>query len=974
MKLMCKPVIAMILMANLFGVYWTPEIPTPGGEITIYYNTIEGTLANNTNPVYIHIGHSGWQGVDDYAMTYEPSLGNGWWSFVYPIAEDAETIDFVFTDLLDNWDNNGGFGIDWHISLNYYWTPFSPGPNSSVEVLLNGTENPGSIVWTVNDGSGFDVPIENYRPVGTTEIGDLPWSLGSVGSWVSSPLSYDDDSQVAELGPFNLGEQIVESIKFAILWEDGTWDAGSNGQILFYDISMDYEIGVDDPNVIFIAPTPENGTEVSPPITINAVGNAVAVEFWLNGEIIGSDNTLPFSTVWSPIDGAFGDYTIVTRAVGENDRVSFSFLDYTIPYEVIDNPVPAGISDGLNMDGNQITIALYAPDKEFVSVKGSWNTAFPNGELMYLSGDTLWWYETTLENGQYNYQYNIEGLKNLADPWSKDVDWVDPNAGWESGYYGHAKTVFTVGQTDYSWTDEDFTRPAQNEAVIYELHIGDFAADSESHGTFNDVTTAIQEGYFDNLGVNAIELMPVNEFEGGYSWGYDSTFPMAPESSYGTPDDLKNLINTAHEHDIAVLIDVVFNHLWGSSPLFQLYQPADNYEYEDHDYSNCPYFSNALSDWGYKLNHWSPRTRKFTDDVLFTWVNDYHADGFRFDYTPGVGWDSQSEFGATHYSNMLDWIDPTLILIAEEDNANQVNITGFDSGWDYSYHHTLFANIVAVNHEGHWWGDMDDMVNHIDAFSQGYNDHTGQLIYSESHDEGRIVHEATIYQGDSEAVAYSKSLLGAAVMLTSEGTPMLYHGQEFGQNGTSHEGEHISPQPLQWENLDTETGGALFNKYANLIDLRKNSDALKGHQTEFKFQNSQDKSLVYWRVSGDDKVVVIANFDSQTHYLDVEFPHGGEWYNVIDETVINIESNWYGGFQANAHSAYVFSLPPEESCVLGDVSGDGAINVLDVVQVVNYVLNVIEFNDDQICSADMNVDGTINVLDIVTLVNYILNN
>ena len=974
MKLFCKPIITIILVSNLFGVYWVPEIPTPGGDIAIYYNTIEGTLANNTNPVYIHIGYSGWQGVDDYAMTYEPSLGNGWWSFVYSIPEDAETIDFVFTDLLDNWDNNGGFGIDWHISLNYYWTPFSPGPNNSVEVLLNGTESPGLIVWTVNDGGGFDVPIDAYRPDGTTEIGDLPWSLSSVGSWVSSPLSYDDDSQIVELGPFDLGEQIVESIKFAILWEDGTWDAGSNDQILFYDINVDFDIGTDDPNVIFIAPTPESGTEVSPPVTINAVGNATSIEFWLNGEIIGSDNSLPFSTVWTPIDGAFGDYTIAARAVGENDRVSFSFLDFTIPYEVIDNPVPVGIADGLNIDGNQVTISLYAPNKEFVSVKGSWNTDFPNGELMYLSGDTLWWYETTLENGEYNYQYNIEGVKNIADPWSKDVIWVDPNAGWESGYYGHAKTVFSVGQADYTWTDDGFTRPAQNEAVIYELHIGDFVSDGESHGTFNDVTEAIEAGYFDNLGVNVIELMPVNEFEGGYSWGYDSTFPMAPESSYGAPSDLKNLINTAHQHDIAVLIDVVFNHLWGSSPLFQLYQPADNYEYEDHDYSNCPYFSNALSDWGYKLNHWSPHTRKFTDDVLFTWVNDYHADGFRFDYTPGVGWDSQSEFGATHYSNMLNWFDPTLILIAEEDNANQVNITGFDSGWDYSYHHMLFANIMGINYEGHWWGDMDDMVNHIDAFSQGYNDHTGQLIYSESHDEGRIVHEATVYQGNSEEVAYNKSLLGAIIVLTSEGTPMLYHGQEFGQNGTSHEGEHISPQPLQWNNLNTETGEALFYKYANLINLRKNSDALKGNQTEFKLQNSQDKTLVYWRVSGDDKVVVVANFDSQTQYLDVEFPHLGEWYNVVDESSINIDSNWYGGFQANAHSAYVFTLPEEESCLLGDVSGDGAINVLDVVQIVNYVLNVLEFNDDQICSADMNVDGTINVLDIVTLVNYILSN
>ena len=94
---------------------------------------------------------------------------------------------------------------------------------------MGGTESPGSIVWTVNDGSGFDAPLQNYRPDGPSEIEDLPWSLSSVGSWVSSPLSYEDDNQIAELGPFDLGEQIVESIKFAILWEDGTFDSGENG-------------------------------------------------------------------------------------------------------------------------------------------------------------------------------------------------------------------------------------------------------------------------------------------------------------------------------------------------------------------------------------------------------------------------------------------------------------------------------------------------------------------------------------------------------------------------------------------------------------------------------------------------------------------------------------------------------------------------------------------------------------------------
>jgi len=269
---------------------------------------------------------------------------------------------------------------------------------------------------------------------------------------------------------------------------------------------------------------------------------------------------------------------------------------------------------------------------------------------------------------------------------------------------------------------------------------------------------------------------------------------------------------------------------------------------------------------------------------------------------------------------------------------------------------------------------MNDVVNHLDAFSQGYDSHVGQLIYTESHDENRIVYESVEYQGDSQETAFRKSLLGAAILLTSEGTPMLYNGQEFGQNGTSNEGEHVSPQPLQWENLDTESGESLLNRYANLIDLRKNSGALQSNHTEFKLQNSVDKTLVYWRVAGDDKVVVVANFDDQTHSLDVEFPHSGEWYSLLEDTSINIDSNWYGGFQTDSHSAYVFTLPIEGDCLLGDVSGDADVNVLDVVQTVYYILGNSELSETQICSADMNVDGNINVLDVVIMVTNILNN
>ena len=167
---------------------------------------------------------------------------------------------------------------------------------------------------------------------------------------------------------------------------------------------------------------------------------------------------------------------------------------------------------------------------------------------MKLSDDGFWWYSTNLDNGQYEYQFNIDGEKLIADPWSKDVNWKDIIGINESADYQKAKTTFIVGDSDYQWADSDYNRPSINELMIYEMHIGDFGADDVSYGTFQDLTDKIESGYFETLGINAIELMPISEFEGGNSWGYDPSFYMAPESQYGSPQDFKNLIDTAHQN------------------------------------------------------------------------------------------------------------------------------------------------------------------------------------------------------------------------------------------------------------------------------------------------------------------------------------------------------------------------------------------------------------------------------------------
>lgn len=948
-------------------VYWEPEVPVPGGDLTIYYNTIDGALPYNTMPVYIHLGYNGWQETDDYAMTYAPELGSGWFEYTYSVPANAQTIDFVFTDLDGNWDNNGGVGIDWHISMNYYWTPFNPGADDDVVITLNNAPMNGEVAWTVDAGGGHVIPIEDYWPADSYED----------EGWLMTPItSLGGDVYELNLGQFSLGSQVVESIKFRIRWDDGEWDVGDNGQIINYDIYFDYSYQSGDPYVFFISP--QEGADVSGSVTLGTVGSAEYVEYWVYGEMIGTDDSSPYEVVWTPDPELFGDVTILAKAVGTDGRITFLFRTVNILFTINHAPVPGNADDGLNIDGNNIIITLYAPEKDFVTVKGSWNIENQLGELMSLSGDTLWWYQTTLPDGDYTYQFNVQDERIMADPWSKDVIWVDPGGGWESGDYTHAKTNFTIGAEPYQWNDQDFTRPEQRDVIVYEMHVGDFLGIDGQIGRYTDVTAKIEEGYFDDLGVNAIELMPVNEFEGENSWGYNPTFYMAPESTYGTPDELRELVDTAHQHGIAVLMDVVFNHMWGSAPLFLLYQPVDNWDYEDHNYNYCPYFHNQESEWGYKLQHWSPRTRKHIDDVLMTWVEDYHMDGFRFDHTQGIGWDSNNQWGASHYGNMLHSYDPSIIIIAEEDNSWQINNTDFDAGWDYSFFHMMKANLQETSDGGHSWGDMYDLGNHIVASSQGYNSYTGPLNYCESHDETRIIYEATVYQGISLQDAYKKSKLGASVLLTSQGTPMLYHGQEFGQNGTSHSGGNIQPQPLQWENLETDDGADLFDATRKLIALRQHYEVLRSWDLDLRYQSSVNKSIVYWRTNGSEEVVVAANFHNTDRTFDIEFPHGGTWYDFLTEEPVTIESNWYGSYTIPASTARIFltEIPDfEEDILIGDVNFDLAVDVLDIVVLVDMILN--NYPDpgtDLFTASDVNGDGSIDVLDIVQLIDIILGN
>ncbi len=948
-------------------VYWEPAIPSPGGIIEIFYDSEEGVLPDAVSSLFIHLGYNGWQDVDDYEMFYQPQIPDGnWFKFIYSIPEDAETVDFVFTDGSD-WDNNGGVGIDWHISLSSFWTPLQPTPNETIDIIVT---NPliDKIAWMVEVGGGnFTTPINSYWPEGSY----------LEGNFVFSPLEdLEDGTQILSLGPFNDGVQIVESIKFISKLSGGGWDQLSNGQLPFYDIYLDFDSQDGAPNIFFLSPS--EGSVINGSTQLVTVGSAQLVEYWVNGEIVAeSSSAPPFSANWVLGEDLFGEVTVYAIAYGESDLISIVPLKVDVPVSVVNQNPSSPCDDGLTINDNNIQICLYAPDKDYVAIKGSWNSQFLNGELMKLSDDGFWWYETNLSNGVYQYQYNLEGEKNIADPWSEDVVWKDIIGISESADFKKAKTNFSIGESDYQWSDSNFSRPSINELIIYELHIGDFGADGNRYGNFNDVISKIESGYFNDLGVNAIELMPVNEFEGEYSWGYNPSFHMAVESSYGSPNNFKDLVDIAHENKIAVLLDVVYNHTWGSSPLFQLYQPIDNYDWQDHDFDNCPYFDNESSLWGYKLEHWHNvygrdyRGWKYVVNSLEKWVNDYHIDGFRFDYTPGIGWGGGSD-GVSFYADYLRNLDSGLILIAEEDNSFQINQTDFDSGWDYSYFHTLDANLLEVNSNGHSWGDMNDLWNHINSYNQGYQDHYGAINYIENHDEGRIVYELTEYQGFSVQQAIEKSKLGSTVLFTSLGIPLIYNGQEFGQSAP-HRDDFGYPiyQPLQWNNLNTDSGQELFSHYKKLADLRSGYDVFNNGYHDLKLTDNNKKCIVYWRSHNQDEVVVVANFDNNSQYIDIEFPHNGIWYDFLNDSNFEIESNFYADWLLPPYSAFVFVSSLPDDAILGDVNFDGFINVLDIVLVVGCIVGSCGLDD--VSSGDYNQDGFVNVLDVVQIVNFIVN-
>lgn len=543
------------------------------------------------------------------------------------------------------------------------------------------------------------------------------------------------------------------------------------------------------------------------------------------------------------------------------------------------NDVPDHVSGmGPILLSTGVAFRVWAPNADGISVVGEFNDWNADSDPLKQEQNGCWFaiVEAAKPGDQYKYQI-IHGDRTFQR--------IDPRVREVTNSVGNG----VIHDPSFDWQDDDFKMPAWNELVIYESHIGTFFRDGKkSVGTFDDYIKRFD--HLQALGVNALQIMPVAEFAGDLSWGYNPAHPYAIESAYGGPSGFKRFVRAAHQAGFAVILDVVYNHFGPSDlELWQFDGWSENgkggiYFYNDHR-SDTPW-GDTRPDYG------RGEVRSYLRDNAMMWLEDYHVDGLRYDmtlYIRSVDAAGQQElpdgWALTQWINReIQNFKPSAITIAEDLQNNRYLTkpvseggAGFSTQWDANFVHPIRDVITQSDDAGR------DLNKLRDALYHRYNDDVFQrVVYTESHDEvanGKSRVPSEVDQTDTDNYfAQKRSTLGVALTLTAPGIPMLFQGQEFLEDGWFQDTDE-----LNWDRADDHHGIVKLTK--RLIELRLNRDGttkgLTGQHLDVFHVNHNDKVLAYRRWfeggAGDD-CIVIANLANQ-HFCEYRFglPSDGVW-------------------------------------------------------------------------------------------------
>lgn len=602
-----------------------------------------------------------------------------------------------------------------------------------------------------------------------------------------------------------------------------------------------------------------------------------------------------------------GNYQIVFVADNGATQRADTLSMVALPSSSV-QPLPAGVRDGVNYTNDStVTLALYAPLKEHVFVIGDFNDwGLDVAYFMNRTPDSNWYWLTI--NGltpgvEYGFQYLIDGSLRVADAFVEKVldPWNDrfidattyPNLKpYPVGKTGGIVGVFQTAQQPYVWQTNNFQRPANKDLVIYELLVRDFIEDQR----YTSVIDSLD--YLKRLGVNCLQLMPIMEFEGNNSWGYNPSFYLAPDKAYGTANDLRALIDSCHSKGIAVVLDMVLNHAFGQCPLVQMWwDPANN-----RPAANSPYFNPiAKHDFnvGYDFNHESQATNRLLNRVVRHWLEEYRFDGYRFDLSKGFtqrntlgntgAWGNYDSsrvelWKAVH--DTMQAIAPNSYVILEHfaDNVEE-RVLG-------NYGMMLWGNMNHSFNDG-TMGAIGGS-NFIGASHKGRGYSLPNLIaFAESHDEERLMFrnlnfglQNSDYSTRNIQTALKRMELAAVFLLAIPGPKMLWQFGELGYdfsinrcpNGTINNNCRTDPKPIRWDYFVNPDRRYLYNVYAAMAHL-KTSEAAFGTDTFFLNVGATFKQMRLQHQSMD--VVVVGNWGLTPLESTTLFTQTGSWHSYF---------------------------------------------------------------------------------------------
>lgn len=570
--------------------------------------------------------------------------------------------------------------------------------------------------------------------------------------------------------------------------------------------------------------------------------------------------------------------------------------------------VPANFPDGRTELGpTSAHFQLHAPSNEVVFLLGDFNDWQPAvANLMNRAADGTFWLQIDqLVPGQtYTYQYLVDDGTRVADPLSTLV--LDP----ENDPYVPEVTfpdlpdyplddtqgivsVFTQAAPDYNWKTEDFQAPPKEELVIYELLMRDFLA-RHDYQTLLDTLD-----YLEGLGVNAIQLLPVSEFEGNDSWGYNPSFHMALDKYYGTPGAFKALIDECHSRGIAVILDVVYNHAFSQSPLARLDWDAPNFRPSPTN----PWLNVEARhpfNVGYDFNHQSPATQRYVDRVMRYWLTAFRVDGFRFDLSKGFtqrqttdinfwgSYDPNRVAVLKHYADVMWSVNPSAYVILEHfaENSEEIELT------DYGMMSWAGGGVHNQYLEGAM-GYSSDLSGAAYTARNWNNPHL--IAYMESHDEERMVYKNVQFgnsNGNYKVMAYPTAIrraeLAATFFYTIPGPKMLWQFGELGYDysintctdGSVHDDCRLAPKPIRWDYLQDPNRKRLYDVVSGLIHLKTHYEVFNTTDFTLDVGSNTYAKKIFLNGTGMD-VVVQGNFDVQTRNLSSPFSHSGWWYDYF---------------------------------------------------------------------------------------------